>query len=266
MWFPGPVLFRIGPIPINTLGAAVALATLLGLWMINREAKSQSIQTDYMMEFVIYCVLGGVVGARLWFVLFKWSYYVVHPAEMFMVWMGGLAIQGGILGGILVGIWLAKKHKLPVWQVADIVAPALILGMAIGRLSDFLTGDAYGIPSNSILAISYPPGTFVYNIFGSTPVLPMPLFEAIGDLIIFGLLLLIKYKKPFQGFLFLAMLALYSALRFTLEFWRGDSLRTLFNLKVAQLTALVTIIIVIVFMFRMYRQTKNPQRESNKES
>ncbi|SFG59304.1 prolipoprotein diacylglyceryl transferase [Sporolactobacillus nakayamae] len=261
MWFPGPVLFRIGPIPINTLGASVALATLFGLWLINREAKRQGIQADYMVEFAIYCVLGGVLGARLWFVLFKWPYYAAHPAEIFMVWMGGLAIQGGILGGTLVGIWLAKKHKLPVWQVADIVAPALILGMAIGRISDFLTGDAYGIPSDSILAVSYPPGTFVYNIFGSTPVLPMPLFEAIGDLIIFGFLLLIKYRKPFQGFLFLQMLALYSTLRFTLEFWRGDSLRTLLNLKVAQLTALATIILAIGFMIGRYRQMKAAHRE-----
>jgi phosphatidylglycerol:prolipoprotein diacylglycerol transferase len=261
MWFPGPVLFRIGPIPINTLGTSVALATLLGLWLINREAKKQGIQADYMLEFAIYCVLGGVVGARLWFVLFKWPFYAAHPEEIFMVWMGGLAIQGGILGGTLVGILLAKKHKLPVWQVADIVAPALILGMAIGRISDFLTGDAYGFPSDSILAVSYPPGTFVYNIFGSTPVLPIPLFEAIGDLIIFGFLLLIKYRKPFQGFLFLQMLTLYSVLRFTLEFWRGDSLRTLLNLKVAQLTALATILLAIGFMFRRFKQKKADHRK-----
>ncbi|WP_262392798.1 prolipoprotein diacylglyceryl transferase [Sporolactobacillus inulinus] len=89
MWFPGPVLFRIGPIPINTLGASVALATLFGLWLINREAKRQGIQADYMVEFAIYCVLGGVLGARLWFVLFKWPYYAAHPAEIFMVWDGG---------------------------------------------------------------------------------------------------------------------------------------------------------------------------------
>ncbi|MDD9148580.1 prolipoprotein diacylglyceryl transferase [Sporolactobacillus sp. CQH2019] len=261
MWFPGPVLFRIGSIPINTLGAAVALATLLGLWIVNREAGRQGIHADYLTEFAVYCVLGGVAGARLWFVLFMWSYYAAHPAEIFMIWMGGLAIQGGILGGILTGIRLAKKHRLPVWQVADIVAPPLILGMAIGRISDFLTGDAYGIPSRSFLAVQYPPGTFVYNVFGSTPVLPMPLFEAIGDLIILGMLLLIKYKKPFQGFLFLLMLELYSVLRFVLEFWRGDSLRTVLNLKVAQLTALATILIAIGFMIGCYRQTKGHRRK-----
>lgn len=263
MWFPGPVLFNIGPIPINTLGAAVALSTLLGLWMMTREAKRQGINDDHLMEFVIYCVLGGVVGARLWFVFFQWPYYAAHPAEIFMVWMGGLAIQGGILGGTLTGILLAKKNTLPVWQMADIVAPALILGMAIGRFSDFLTGDAYGIPSDSILAVSYPPGTFVYTIFGSTPVLPMPLFEAIGDLVILGILRLIKYRKPFQGFLFLQMLALYSVLRFTLEFWRGDSLRTIFNLKVAQMTALITLIISIIFLIWRYRHMKKNQREKH---
>ncbi|WP_353948383.1 prolipoprotein diacylglyceryl transferase [Sporolactobacillus sp. Y61] len=261
MWFPGPVLFRVGPIAINTLGVSVALSTLLGLWIVNREARKQNINADYMVEFALYCVLGGVIGARLWYVLFKWPYYAAHPGEILMVWMGGLALQGGILGGILIGIWLAKKHKLPVWQVADIVAPALILGMSIGRLSDFLAGDAYGIPSDSFLAVTYPPGTFVYHAFGSTPVLPTPLFEAIGDLVILGILFLIKHRKPFQGFLFLLMLELYSILRFSLEFWRGDSLSTVFNLKTAQVTALLTIIIAIGFMIRRYRQTKNYQRE-----
>lgn len=263
MWFPGPVLFRIGSIPINTLGTAVALATLIGLLLADRDAKRQGIQTDSMLELSIYSVLGGVAGARLWFVLFNWSYYSVHPAEVFMVWMGGLAIQGGIIGGILTGIWLAKKRKLPVWQVADIVASPLILGMAIGRFSDFLTGDAYGIPSHSFLAVQYPPGTFVYNVFGSRPVLPMPLFEAMGDLVILVILLLIKNRKPFQGFLFLLMLELYSVLRFALEFWRGDSIRTVLNLKVAQLTALITIFIAVGFMIRRFRQMKAYRRENS---
>ncbi|MFX3618844.1 MAG: prolipoprotein diacylglyceryl transferase family protein [Sporolactobacillus sp.] len=91
--------------------------------------------------------------------------------------------------------------------------------------------------------------------------LPVPLFEVIGDLINFGFLLLIKYRKPFQGFLFLQLLALYSTLRFTLEFWRGDSLRTLLNLKVAQLTALVMNFLAIGFMFGRYRQMKAAHRE-----
>ncbi|WP_313997569.1 prolipoprotein diacylglyceryl transferase [uncultured Paenibacillus sp.] len=258
MWFPGPVLFNIGPLPINTLGVSVALATLIAIWMMTRTARKEGIQPpDVMMDVAVLGVLGGMIGARLWYVLFNWDYYVENPMEIFMIWMGGLAIQGGILGGTLIGIWIAKKKKLPVWQVADIVAPALILGMAIGRFSDFLTGDAYGIPSDSIFAVSYPPGTYVYNVFGSTPVFPAPLFEAFGDLIILGILLFMKNRNPFRGFLFLLMLALYSASRFTLEFWRGDSLRTIYDLKVAQLTALATILIAAGFMIWRIKQIRH---------
>lgn len=256
MWFPGPVLFNIGPIPINTLGFAVGLAVLVGLWMMSRAAKKEGLNPEYMTDLTVYAMIGGILGARLWYVVFKWQDYVDHPLEVLMVWHGGLAIQGGILGGTLAGIWLAKKKGMSAWQLADIVAPALILGMAIGRIADFLTGDAYGIPSESIFAVSYPPGTYVYNVFGSVPVLPMPLFEAIGDLIILGILLWIKNKKTFNGMLFLLMLSLYSASRFTMEFWRGDSLLTIFDLKVAQLTALVTIVIAVSFWVVRFRQAK----------
>jgi phosphatidylglycerol:prolipoprotein diacylglycerol transferase len=257
MWFPGPVLFELGPIPINTLGFSVALAAIVGLWMITRAAKKEGIHTDYMADLTLYAMIGGILGARLWYVVFKWQNYVDNPLEIFMIWHGGLAIQGGILGGTLAGIWLAKKKELPAWILADIVAPALILGMAIGRIADFLTGDAYGIPSDSIFAVSYPPGTYVHNVYGSVPVLPMPLFEAIGDLIIMGILLWMKNKKPFDGFLFLLMLALYSVSRFIMEFWRGDSLLTIFDLKVAQLTALTTILIAVGLMVLRFRQKKS---------
>lgn len=257
MWFPGPVLFKLGPVPINTLGVSVALATAIGLWMVTKAAKKEGINPDYMVDFTVYSVIGGVLGARLWYVVFNWQYFTENPSEIFMVWMGGLAIQGGILGGTLVGIWLAKKKRLSIWQIADIFAPALILGMAIGRIADFLTGDAYGIPSDSFLAVSYPPGTFVYDVYGSTPVLPMPLFEAAGDIIILGILLVLKNRKKLQGLLFPLMLALYSVSRFILEFWRGDSLRTVFDLKVAQLTALATVILMVGLIIWRYKQVKH---------
>lgn len=263
MWFPGPVLFKLGPVPINTLGFAVGLAALIGLWMMTKAAKKEGIQADYIADLTVYAMIGGILGARLWYVVFMWKNYVDNPMEIFMVWHGGLAIQGGILGGTLAGIWLAKKRGLDAWRLADIVAPALILGMAIGRIADFLTGDAYGTPSNSIFAVSYPPGTYVYNVYGSVPILPMPLFEAIGDLIILGILLWIKNKKPFHGFLFLLMLALYSVSRFTMEFWRGDSLRTIFDLKVAQLTALATILIAVGILVLRFRQTRSANKSEN---
>lgn len=266
MWFPGPVLFRIGPIPINTLGMTVAIAALVGTLMISRAAKKEGLNHEHMFDLAIYSALGGVVGARLWYVIFSWKDFVDNPLEIFMVWMGGLAIQGGILGGIIVGVWWAKRKNLPVWQATDIAAPALILGMAIGRFGDFLTGDAYGIPSSSIFAVSYPPGTFVYNVYGSEPVLPMPLFEAIADLVIMGILLWWKNKKPFQGFSFLLMLALYSIARFTMEFWRGDSLRTIFDLKVAQLTALATVLIAVWLMFMRWKQSKILKQSKGKNS
>lgn len=255
MWLPGPVLFKIGPIPINTLGLAVGLAAFIGFWLVSREAKKEGISPDLILDLTLYAMIGGVLGARLWYVLFMWKEYVNNPLEILMVWHGGLAIQGGILGGILAGVWFAKRKGLPVWELSDMVAPALLLGMAIGRFADFLNGDAYGVPSNSFLAIRFPPGTYAYNVYGSTPILPMQLIEGIGDLMILGILIILKRKKSFPGFTFLLMLISYSILRFIVEFWRGDSL-LLYHLKVAQLTALVTIFVGSVLIIRRWTKIR----------
>ncbi|MCF6094152.1 prolipoprotein diacylglyceryl transferase [Microaerobacter geothermalis] len=249
----GLKLFTIAGIPIYTHGVGIALAALLGMWLAQRQAKANGYNPEIILDFVVYALIGGILGARIWYVIFSWKTYVNNPIEIFFIWEGGLAIQGGLLGGILIGIWFAKKRNIPVWTLADIIAPGLILGMAIGRIGDFMAGDDYGIASE-VFGVIYQPDSIAYKANGPVPLFPTALFEATADLIIMGILLMLKKRKLYEGFLFLWMLTLYSFARFFLEFFRGDSLRTFFDLRTAQLTAVATIIISVIFMIRRTKE------------
>lgn len=249
----GPTLFTIGGFPIHTFGVGVALAALLGMWLARRQAKLEGYDPEMISDFTIYALLAGILGARLWEVAFTWENYASNPLKVFAVWEGGLSVQGGVLGGIVIGIWFARKRKIPVWKLADLVSPGLILGMAVGRFGDFLTGDDYGIVSQTF-GIIYPPDTIAYQENGPVPLFPTVMFEAAADLIIMAVILALRKHKSYDGFLFLWMMTLYSVARFFLEFLRGDSLQTFFDLRTAQVASVITIIIAVIFMIRRRRQ------------
>jgi phosphatidylglycerol:prolipoprotein diacylglycerol transferase len=175
---------------------------------------------------------------------------------LFAVWNGGLAIQGGLVGGFIAGALYARKNKLNFWEFADTIAPAIIFGQAIGRIACLLNGDAYGSPTGSNFGLVYPEGTMAYNAYGSQPLWPAEVWEGQWDFIVFGLLLLMKNKTWPIGFVFLAYNILYSIGRFSLGFLRGDSPRYLFDLTAGQLTSLSVIVISIVLMVFFYFRSK----------
>lgn len=252
-------LFKIGSFSISTHGAAIAVAFLLGMLLSRRQAKRLGIDPDLVSDFMIYAMLAGVLGARLWDVAFTWQNYADHPLNVLAIWNGGLSIQGGILGGILVGIWFAKKKQISVWQFADIIAPGLILGMGIGRIGDFLAGDDYGIVSQTFGFVYQQPGTFSYQVNGPVPLVPTVLYEALGDFLIL-MYLLMRKRKVDTGSMFLLTLIWYSVVRFILEFLRGDSLYTFFGLRTAQVTSVLTIAICVLILSRIKKKAGVEER------
>ncbi|MDC3415911.1 prolipoprotein diacylglyceryl transferase [Aquibacillus salsiterrae] len=250
----GNDLFSIGGVTLSMHGLGMVVAFLLAMWLSVRLAKKQGFNPDLVYDFMTYAMIGGVLGARLWYVLLNIGYYGQNPAKIFAVWQGGLAIQGGILGGILVGFWFAKKRKISAWEFADLLAPGLILGMAIGRIGDFLAGGEYGIVSETFGFVYQQPGTETYIANGPVPLIPTVLYEAVLDLMIMWFLLAFKSKKMYVGFRFLWMLILYSIVRFLTEFIRGDSILIFFDLRSAQVTSVVTIIIAVAIIIRRNKQ------------
>lgn len=237
-----PILFTIGHLEIRVWGVMLILGVLAGLWLGLRLARSSRFSQDILIEYLLYGVVAGLIGARLWEVMFSWENFSANPIHALMLWEGGLSIQGAVAANVILAFWYFRRKELPFAQFADIGAPGLILGQAIGRIGCFFNGDAYGSPTNAWYGVVYQQGTPAYNAWGNTPLVPAELFEAGLDLVILGVLLYLFPRKKFDGQVALAYFVLYSAARFVLEFMRTDSLM-LGGFKAAQITSLLTALV-----------------------
>lgn len=255
-----PVLFQLGNFDVRVWGIMVSAGIIAGTYLARWMARREGMNPDLIFDYIVWVVVVGILGARAWEVLFSWQNYTSDPAAALKFWSGGLSIQGAVAAGLLYTIWFIKKHQIDFWRFADILAPGLILGQAIGRIGCFFNGDAYGVPTNSWIGVIYSPGTPAYAVFGATPLVPAELMEGAGDLVILGILLLLMKRRPFQGFLALLYFLLYSLLRFSLEFWRADSLVIDHALKAAQVTSLAAAVIaVILILFKLRQQPVKSQ-------
>ena len=253
-----PVLFELGPFQIRFYGLMYALGITCALYIIRREVRRKNIplSDDGVMNFVILPVIGGIIGARLYYVIFHWDHYSQDLWEILKVWHGGLAIHGGILGGTLVGWWFTRRHQLSFWKMADIVAPCAILGQTFGRFGNFMNGDAHGTPTDMPWGIVFPPTSIAGYEFPGVPLHPTMLYEMAINMCIFLLLWNIR-KIPWKdGFLFCLYLVLYSVGRFVVSFFRADSLM-LGPFRAAHVVSFVLILFAggLIVARRLWEQT-----------
>lgn len=242
-------LFFVGDFPIRAYGLILSLSIILATGVAYFLAKQDGRWHNHIVDIGIYSGIAGVVGARLWDVFFfDWAYYSHHLSEIFYVWQGGMAIQGGIVFGVGAGIIYARRHKIDILALADIVAPAIILGQAIGRCANLLNGDAFGAPTGSNFGIIYPETTLAYHTYGAQPLWPVEVWEGQIDFVIFALLLIFRAFPHAKGQAFSLYIMLYSLARFGLEFLRGDYANPVFlSFTSAQTTSLVAFILALIF-------------------
>lgn len=242
-------LFFVGDFPIRAYGLILSLSIILATGVAYFLAKQDGRWHNHIVDIGIYSGIAGIVGARLWDVFFfDWAYYSHHLSEIFYVWQGGMAIQGGIVFGVGAGIIYAKRHKIDILALADIVAPAIILGQAIGRCANLLNGDAFGAPTGGNFGIIYPETTLAYHTYGAQPLWPAEVWEGQIDFVIFALLLIFRAFPHAKGQAFSLYIMLYSLARFGLEFLRGDYATPVFlSFTSAQTTSLVAFILALIF-------------------
>ena len=246
-----PVLFTVAGVQFHTWGIFVTLGILAGVWLTIRLAKGSEFSADKIQEFIIYGVVVGFLGARAWEVLFSLGDYVNEPWRAFMLWQGGLSIQGAVAANVIFSWWFFHREKLSYLKFADIAVPGLILGQAIGRIGCFFNGDAYGKPTDDWYGVIYKSGTSAFSAWGATPLVPAELMEAGLDIAILAVLLLVFKKRKFDGQVGLTYFVLYTLIRFGLEFLRTDSLMV-GNFKAAQITALATAFIAsFIWLWKM---------------
>ena len=259
-------LFFIGDFPIRAYGLVLSLSIILATGVAYFLAKQDGRWHNHIVDMGIYCGISGIVGARLWDVFFfDWAYYSHHLNQIFYVWQGGMAIQGGIVFGVLAGIVYAKRHKIDILEMADIVAPAIILGQAIGRCANLLNGDAFGAPTGSSFGIIYPETTLAYHTYGAQPLWPAEIWEGQLDFVIFALLLIFRAFPHAKGQAFSLYIMLYSLARFGLEFLRGDYATPVFlSFTSAQTTSFVAFILAgMAFIYCRYKYPVNKVMKQN---
>ncbi len=242
-----PVLFELGPIQIRFYGLMYVVAIVCATYIIKHEVKRKKIPLteDNTMNLILWTVVGGITGARLYYVIFNWSYYAGSPSEIPAIWHGGLAIHGGIFGGLLVAWLYLRRKKVSFWRISDCVGPCLIIGQAFGRFGNFMNGDAHGRPTDSAFGVVFPPESIAGREFPGIPTHPTMLYEmAINILIFLFLWLVIRKKEHGNGYVFALYIGLYSAGRLFVEHFRADSLM-LGPLKAAQVVSIALILIAV---------------------
>ena len=224
------------------LGIAAASIVIL------TEAKKQKINQDFMINLIFYGVIFGLIGARLYYVLFNLDYYSKYPIEILEIWNGGIAIHGAMIVGLLVVFLYCKKYKAKFLKILDILAVGFILGQAIGRWGNFFNGEAYG-PVTNLANIKFLPQFIIDGMYiNGAYRMPTFLLESIWDLVGFiGLVIIRKSAYTKVGQLSGIYLIWYSIGRIVVEEFRTDSLM-LGPIKMAQLVSVVAIVIGIIIL------------------
>ena len=237
---PGPM---IGSLPIRWYGLLIASAVLIGVSLSTYLAKRRGVNPDLISDLAIWLVVAAIPCARLYYVAFEWESYASRPAEILAIWHGGIAIHGALIGGTLASLIFARLNKISFWVLADLVAPSVILGQAIGRWGNFFNSEAFGRPTNLpwklyIPPMQRPPGYGQFEYFH-----PTFLYESLWNVGVLILLLGLFFwglqgKMPLKlGTLILVYLIAYSVGRFWIEGLRMDSLM-LGPLRIAQVVSL----------------------------
>jgi phosphatidylglycerol---prolipoprotein diacylglyceryl transferase len=223
-----PIALTIGPLSIHWYGIIIGMGALLGLILAIREGKRFGISPDFFFDLLLIGLPSALVGARLYYVAFEWEQYRHNPIEIIMIWHGGIAIYGALIGAILAAVIYTRRKGYPFFRIADICAPGLIVGQMMGRWGNFMNQEAHGGPaSESFLRQTLHLPDFIVNQMKINGVYYHPtfLYESLWSLVGLGVLLVLR-RQPFlrTGELFMSYFIWYSLGRFYVEGVRTDSL------------------------------------------
>ena len=219
-----PLLVNLGPIPIHTYGFLIAIGFLTCVYTIRKLSERAGLNAERNLDLTFWMLLAGFLGARILFILTRFSYFMSEPLEMFKVWEGGLVFFGGPIACVPLLIWYVRKHKLPVWKTADAMIPGLVIAHMFGRFGCLAAGCCYGKPTGSEWGVRLY-SELVDRQFQGVPLHPTQLYEASSLFILFcGLLYTFRHKK-FDGQVILTYFMAYPVIRSIVEIFRGDLIR-----------------------------------------
>ena len=257
------VLFNFGPITIYWYSVTMLLAVLTGIYLSLKESKRQNMHS-FMSDLVTYIIIFGIIGARLYYVIFNFDNYKYDFLSIFKIWEGGIAIYGAIIGGFIAIVYLARKQKQSIIKTTDIIVPGLILAQAIGRWGTFFNSEAHGTPvSLEFLNSLHLPKTIIDGMYiNGSYYHPTFLYESIWCLLGFIILILIrKITKRKDGIMTYSYFIWYGIGRTIIEGLRTDSL----YLGEYRISQILSIILIITGMIGIIINCSKNKKRKNRE-
>ncbi|MDB4969413.1 MAG: prolipoprotein diacylglyceryl transferase [Myxococcales bacterium] len=270
-----PVLLDFHGYGLHSYGIAIAVAFLVAIFVGTRTAERTGENPDKVRDLCFWLLVSSLVGARVLFILTNIPDYarLCHEEHdcwrAFKVWEGGLVFYGGFFGALAMGVWYMRRHQMPFWRTADILAPSVALGHFFGRLGCFAAGCCWGAESNLPWAVRFPSESLVFEDYVARGVLPataqvtpalhpVQLYEAFGDLGLFFALSILGRRKRWDGQVLVAYLLGYAALRFTVELFRGDAVRkfVVASLSTSQAIAIAAALLAVALWWWRARRSR----------
>lgn len=249
-----PMIDRIAFLGISWYALLIVGAILIGLVFCTHEARRLKLPQDIVVDFLLYAIPLGILCARIYYVVFRFNMYSEDLLSIFNIREGGLAIYGGVIGGLIAARLVSGKHNISMLSVLDMVAPALVLGQAIGRWGNYINMEAYGLRiSEEYLqffpfAVEIPVGEVWYWHMATF------FYEFCWDMLVFALLLMIRHAQRRRGDVFCWYLLLYCAGRTVIEGLRNDSLTFISEfVRISQVLSAIAAFGVVIYFFLRIR-------------
>ncbi|MBB5022761.1 prolipoprotein diacylglyceryl transferase [Desulfurispira natronophila] len=238
-----PVIFEIFGFALRYYSLMYILAAVAAYMVVSKIAceRRMDMSREKKLDLIAFGLVGGIIGSRIYYVLFNWDRYSGDLLAMVAIWQGGLAIHGGVIGGAIAVYIYSSRQGFDRWSIADMGGLSVLLGQAFGRFGNFMNGDAHGIPTSMPWGVIFLPGTPAGNEFPGIPLHPVMLYELALNLTIFILLFTLR-RKLVRGELIGWYLVSYGIIRSFTSLFRADDLYLL-SVPVPYLASLIMIIL-----------------------
>lgn len=240
-----PKLIKVGSFFLPTYGVLVAIAFLVAIWVTTKLARREGLDTEKITNLALYCAIGGMAGAKLFMFFFDWRKYLSGEYKLFSMetLQAAGVFQGGLVVAVLVAVWYMRSSGLPGWRTADIFAPGIAIGHAIGRLGCFAAGCCWGDKCDLPWAVTFnnPEAQELTGVPLNVPLHPTQLYEALAEVVIFAFLWRRIHREHPDGSVIGWYMVLYSAVRFAVEFVRNHEQALIAGLSLTQWISLGTL-------------------------
>lgn len=258
-----PIAIKIGPLTVAWYGIIIVVGMMLAIYLTTKEADKRDVSEDFIIDTAFWTIPIGIIGARLYYVLFELNVYLNDPIRIFYIWEGGLAIYGGIIAGFLTFYYRSQKENVPILLLTDIVTPYLLLAQGIGRWGNFVNQEAHGgeVTRQFLEKLMLPEFIIEGMNIGGTYYHPTFLYESVWSLIGVAVILLIRNREKLllRGEATSAYLIWYGIGRLFIEGMRTDSLY-LGAFRVSQIVSVVIILLGIgLIVYQRFYKFPKPQ-------